>query len=176
MAFLPDDYEPPAPQGGHYFKPAKGETSRVRVVGNAITGYLGWDKTGASPIPRRAEHREQVAQYHTGEDKVKHFWAFSVLHDGAIKIWEVTQASIRDQISALVDNADWGDPTQYDIMISRSGEGLDTSYSVMPAPKSPPILTAEQQDAVFKLRIEALFTNDDPFGGTDDDGDDIPNF
>lgn len=50
--------------------------------------------------------------------------------------------SIFNQFADLVE--EWGDPTEYDCTVKRTGEMLETRYSVNPAPKSVE-LTKEQQ-------------------------------
>jgi hypothetical protein len=42
--------------------------------------------------------------------------------------------SVFKQLSDLVE--EWGEPTEYDITIKRTGEMLETRYSVTPSPKS----------------------------------------
>lgn len=55
-------------------------------------------------------------------------------------------ASVFGQLAELY--AEWGEPTEFDVTISRTGSGqFDTSYTVTPSPKSVP-LTEEEQAAV----------------------------
>ena len=69
-------------------------------------------------------------------------------------------------MSALTDifnNPDWGAPFAYNITINKTGEGMETSYTVTPTP--PKELTNEAKDKVVEkpLNLEALFESGDPF-------------
>jgi hypothetical protein len=60
--------------------------------------------------------------------------------------------SVFNQLADLVP--DWGEPTDYDITVKRTGEQLETRYSVNPAPKSID-LTKEQKDECAKIDLLA---------------------
>lgn len=170
MSFLPDNYEAPPKTGGHFFKPPAGE-SRVRVVGSAVVGWLGWDKSGEKPKPERSRDRQGVEHLATPGDEIKFFWAFPVLvrdgGTGTVAIWEVTQSTIQDAIEGLVKDSDWGSPLEYDIKINKQGQKLETTYHITPAPKTPTDLTSEQSTIIGGIDMDQLFTGGDPF-------DDIP--
>lgn len=157
--FLPADYEVPAAEG-NYFKFKKG-TNTFRVMGSAIVGYEYWN---TSNKPVRAKKMWDAipsdARLEDGQFKPKHFWAFVVFNYDAkrVQIMEVTQKSIMSAMEALVHNPKWGDPKGYDITVTRTGDGLDTEYSVMPEPHSP-----APDTSVPTIRLEALFDGSDPF-------------
>ena len=54
-----------------------------------------------------------------------------------IQVMQINQKSIQKAVKALADNVAWGTPLDYDIVINKSGEGLETEYNVMPCPKTP---------------------------------------
>jgi hypothetical protein len=54
--------------------------------------------------------------------------------------------SVFNQIAELSQDEDWGDPTTYDIKITRTGKGMETRYSVVPSP-SKGTLTEAQVEA-----------------------------
>lgn len=58
-----------------------------------------------------------------------------------------------NQIAELVD--EWGEPTDFDVAISRTGALLDTKYSVVPVKVSKD-LTDEQKEKVGKLDLPTL--------------------
>lgn len=96
---------------------------------------------------------------------MKHFWAFVVgnYREAKLQILELTQASIQGPIEDLVVTPEWGNPTEYDITISKKGQKLDTEYSVPPSPHKP---VAEDVAALFKathVDLPALFDGKDPF-------------
>jgi hypothetical protein len=70
--------------------------------------------------------------------KVKEFWAFVVFDfaDSKVKILELTQNTIKDQIFALARDEDFGDPKTYELKITRTGKDLETKYMCKPLSKS----------------------------------------
>jgi hypothetical protein len=45
--------------------------------------------------------------------------------------------SIAKALAALAKDEEWGNPAEYDVKITRKGSGMDTKYTVVPAPKKP---------------------------------------
>lgn len=170
--FLPENYEPP--QSGNYMKFVLGD-NRFRVLGPAIVGNVFWhtdDQGGRKPIRRRPH--EKIESHELGMDKegrpekVKHFWAMPVWNYNAkaVQILEVTQSTVREAITALYQSEDWGDPTGYDIIVKKSGSGLDTEYSVIPGkPGSIPADIANEFARVSP-NLDALFEGGDPFANS----------
>jgi hypothetical protein len=103
---------------------------------------------------------------------VKHFWAMIVWNykEERIQIFHVTQATIRAAIMSLSENEDWGAPYFYDIKITKRGEKVDTEYSVIPSPKKPLPESIRQAFHAKPCDLEALFTNQDPFGSNPANG------
>jgi hypothetical protein len=58
--------------------------------------------------------------------------------------------SVYGQLADLVE--EWGEPTEYDITIKRSGEGLETKYGVVPSPTSLD-LTGDEKKAVDEVDL-----------------------
>lgn len=158
--FLPQGYEAPSSSGG-YMKFKDGE-NRFRILSRPIIGWEDWkdkkplrfrlDKKPAAPIdPKKA---------------IKHFWAFVVWNvtEERIQILEITQVTIQSAIQNLTKDEDWGNPFEYDIKVKRSGSGMETEYTVNPAPKSK--VSQEVKDALAKMgtiNLEALYDGGDPF-------------
>lgn len=170
MPFLPEGYRVPESKGGKYFKPQKGE-SRVRVLDTPILGYEGWTMPDAKhkhglPVRRKLDDFPDGSI--NPEKGSKHFWAVPVWNYSALKVqvWEITQATIQGAIEALSYNKDWGDPRRYDLTIQREGDGLETTYAVIPAP--PKTLSQEAREAWAAIKsngfdITRLYNNGDPF-------------
>ena len=66
--------------------------------------------------------------------------------DNTVKMLDVG-LSIISQIQAYAKEADYGDPTKYDIKLKKEGKGLDTRYTTIPSRNMEP-LTEEQLKAV----------------------------
>jgi len=128
-AFLPDDYDLPTNSGGLYFKLVSG-ANEVRILGPAVTGYEWWEDKVVTRVV-------DVSQVPTGQDH-KHFWMVPVsINDGDdVQIWTITQATIQGAIRDLFNNKQWGDPTGYNLTVKKTGQSLDTQYSVVPNPKT----------------------------------------
>ena len=174
MPFLPSNYEAPS-STGKYMK-LKDGSNEFRVLDSSIVGMELW--MNKKPV-RHAMHdhftRDELEQADTNEDgsvrRQKHFWAFPVIDmaDSTVKILEVTQKGIQDAMRLYVEDADWGDPTQYNIAIKREGNGLETSYTTIAKPAKP---LSDAQKAVWEeakkrgFELNELFIGGDPFNPT----------
>lgn len=159
MNFLPPNYQAPKPTSG-YMKLEEGE-NRIRILSTAILGWEDWDEK--KPIRYRFDDKPESSI--DPKKPMKHFWSFIVWNYKAqgIQILHLTQASIRKRLEALSRDSEWGAPYAYDIKIYKTGEGVDTEYTVNPTPHKS--LNPEIVEA-FKARpiwLEALFDNEDPF-------------
>jgi hypothetical protein len=160
MSFLPENYQEPS-SVSNFMKFKQGD-NLFRVVSNAITGWEYWMEEGGKKKVIRVKTREEVpAQYlnATGREKARHFWAFVVYNfkDKEIQMLEATQKSIQSALYTLAKDEDWGDPKEYNILVNRKGEELETEYHVAPKPKS--ILTEDILEAIEnkKYNLENLF-------------------
>lgn len=157
--FLPTNYSMPESEG-NYFKLKKGE-NRFRILSSAITGWEYWT-TDKKPV-RSVEAWEEVPADAKRNEKgafQKHFWAFVVYNYEAKKpqIMELTQKSIMGAIEAYVENKKWGDPKQYDLVVTRTGDGMETEYTTIAEPHSE----APKAD-ISKINLAALLKGEDPF-------------
>jgi len=165
MSFLPSSYKVPV-SSGNYFKLQDGENT-FRVLSSAIIGWEYWT-TVNKPVRNKEKFNDIPEDIKIGKDgkiSIKHFWAFVVwdYQDKAIKILEITQQTIQKPIKALVDNPKWGDPKKYDISITRSGEGFETEYSVMPNPHTEIKVEVQEAYKNKSVNLEALYSGKDPF-------------
>ena len=173
MTFLPNGYKEPVTDNYMKFQDGK---NVFRVLSTAIVGMEYW-KTETNENgeevrkPIRKRMNENIPVEDLGLDKwgnperPKHFWAFVVYNrqDEKIQILEVTQSKIRKGIKNFVEDEDWGDPKEYDLVVTRSGEKLETDYVVSNKPKSKidPAIVKEYED--MKINLEALYDGEDPF-------------
>tara|TARA_R110000765_G_scaffold103794_2_gene193421 strand:+ start:211 stop:798 length:588 start_codon:yes stop_codon:yes gene_type:complete len=172
MAWLPENYEAPT-TNNIYFRPQTG-TSKIRILGDfrhahtAVMGYLGWKHTidGNTPIRGNMDNFQSVKE--ATDDTPKHFWALTIwdYSDQAVKCWEITQATIQQALTELAKNEAWGDPRQYNISITRKGEKLETSYSIIaePKPMGEPPAEAIAAAKAAKIDLRELFIGESPFG------------
>lgn len=160
MSFLPENYESPK-SSNFYMKIQEGE-NRIRILTRPVMGWEDW----IEKKPIRFTMENKPLKSYDPKKSVRHFWAFVVYNyiDLRIQILHITQATIRKSLEALCKDQDWGDPYAYDLKIIRSGEGVDTEYTVNPVPHKP--LDQAIIDMFYDqpCNLEALFTNEDPFG------------
>jgi len=150
------------PTQSRYVKLKQG-ANKIRILDSAVIGYEWWEDVDGGRRPVRVStFKEAVSQ---GQEPIKHFWAFPVWNydENAVQIMEVTQKTIMSALKALVENEDWGDPKNYDITISRSGEGMETEYNVTPSPQKPLPVEAKQEMEDLQPDLTALFRGEDPF-------------
>ena len=174
--FLAEGYK--IPTESNYLNPSKlpqGETN-FRILSSAIVGYEYWTNDN-KPIRAREIWKKRPDDIKIKDDgtfDVKHFWAFVVWHyeDSKVKIMEVTQKTIMNGIKSLVDNAKWGDPKEYDITLTKTGELLKTEYSTVPNPKTELQAEIIEEYKNKPVNLEALYLGNDPFqvdGMTDEE-------
>jgi hypothetical protein len=164
---LPKNYKAPE---GNYYKLKDGDNT-FRVVSDAITGYEYWNTDGKpvrSADTFAATPNIRMIKDENGyefPDKVKHFWAFLIWNYDAnkVQLMEVTQRTIQDALVALEGNKKWGNVQDYDLTITRSGSGFDTTYQVVPNPKEELDSGIVAKIELTKINLEALYEGKDPF-------------
>jgi len=131
VSFLGADYEIPTSLNGEsQWAKLKDGPNTVRILGEGVAGYEWW-------INNEVTRVQDPKDIPSGQEH-KHFWMIPVSVDyGPTQIWTITQATIQRAISELDQNKNWGDAINYDLTITRTGQKLETSYSVVPNPKSP---------------------------------------
>ena len=178
--FLPKAYEVPS-QGGNYMKFKQGDNN-FRILSSAIIGYEYWTNEN-KPVRSKEQFEEtpNAKEDKNGKVSVKHFWAFVAvdLSDNEIKILEVTQVSIQNTIMSFVQNDKWGDPKGYDINVNRTGEGIETDYTVMPSPHLKLDKEVEKTYKEMEINLEALYDGANPFekkAGKPEEVEEVPKF
>ena len=177
--WLPVGYKEPATS--NYMKLAPGENT-FRILSRPIMGYEWWkDEKDSEGKDIRRPHRVKedtdiLIEKVDSPEQIKHFWAMVVynVNDNKIQILEITQKTIKRGIEALARNTKWGSPINYNIVITRSGEGRDSEYQVNPEPKEELDKKIIEQCEKMDIDIEKLYTGEDPFGKkVEDEGVDI---
>lgn len=150
--------------------------NRIRILSDAIDGYVYWldengnvvsrkEKAPKGSKPARARTLQDCASRNPGaQNEAKQFVACVVWNYAgeAMQILELTQATVIEAIQGYAYSSDWGDPTFYDIEIEKTGQGLDTEYTVRAMPPKP---FTQDITGLNKINLEALFDGGDPFLG-----------
>lgn len=172
--FLPKGYSVPQ-TGGNYMKFEKGD-NLFRVLSPAIVGWEYWND---EKKPVRMREMPAILPPDMQKDSVmKHFWAFAVWNYKAqkVQVLEITQSTIQAAMQNLHEDVDWGNPQGYDLKVTRTGDGMDTEYSVSPKPHLPLKDEVKQLYANTPVDLDNLFTGGDPFRPTTSDGSPVPTF
>lgn len=150
---------PTSESGGLFMKKLEQGENRMRILTKPIPGYVWWPE--GSNKPERAHGPTDIP---TGVKDAKYFWFLTIAINGEVKFLELKQKTILSQIKALSDNTEWGEVQDYDITITRSGQDLETQYTVVPNPKKAIDADVALQWANIKARYnpENLFTNGTP--------------
>lgn len=162
--FLPQEYSTPV-SGGHYAKINDGE-NKFRILSKPLLGWVGWkDKK-----PLRFKYNAKPDMAFDEGKTARHFWALIVWDyaDKAIKVLEITQATVQQAIMDLSRSEHWGAPWEYDIIISKTGRDKNTKYNVLPLGKKKvgeEVYKAAMDTPVY---LDSLFVpGADPFAVTD---------
>lgn len=160
MSAFKENYEAPKSKS-NYTRFQQGE-NKVRVLSEVITGFELWaDK---KPVRFKEWHEVDPPEGWDGKE-ARHFQAMVVWNRDlkCLQIMQVTQGSIQKKLASLDASSDWGDIRSYDIVITRTGEGLDTRYDTMPSPKSELEAEIKQAYTDASIKLEALYIVADPF-------------
>lgn len=111
-------YNPPAGEGGLYLKLEDGDQVKIRIVGEPVVYIDRWGNT-------------------------RYAWKVYNHDAEAGMVFQQAVTGYR-AIAAYAQDEDWGDPTTYDLKVSRDGTGKNTKYHITPVPNSKP-LTKDQQ-------------------------------
>ena len=156
-----------APQsaGSNYLKLEPGE-NRLRIVSAVIDGWEAWaDKPeGGRKVYREKQSWMALQLVKMGVlDKVQKQFYAAIVWNYRTEQFECmvqSQKSIKEGIFILWNDEDWGNPNTYDIVINKSGSGMDTKYNVISKPHKEYAGDEYVQD---DYRIENLYGGGDPF-------------
>lgn len=173
-----DTYE--IPSTSNYYKFEDGD-NRFRILGafsdkTAIQGIEYWKTVDNQRKPVRLQKntdgtfpsvsvQELEVNKWGNTDTPRFFWAFPVWNyeEKRVQILEITQKVILQYLKKVIANPKWGDPREYDIIVTRGKEGDKVVYTVSNDPKEK--LDKEIVD-MYKntgINIYALFSGEDPF-------------
>ena len=175
MSFLPKNYTiPENNSNSKYLNPSKleeGKPTRFRILSKALLGWSYWTNEN-KPVRLKLEDYPKTTppdiQVREGKAKINHFWAIIVYNYNTeqLEIFEIPQKTIQLQLKNYFDDADYGDPFNYDFKITRTGQELETKYSIIATPPKPfdPVLKNKVlKEGLNDIKLEKLLTGDNPF-------------
>lgn len=158
--FLPKDYQVPKGTDGLFMKFKQG-ANKFRILCSPVIGYEWWEEDTNGKHPVRVKSREKANTQMPDEFRktLKHFWGMLVWNyeEEKVQILQITQITIMQAIGGYNDDADWGSPLDYDLVIKKSGERLDTQYQIIAKPKKELDEKIKEMLAKNELKLEKLF-------------------
>ena len=159
--------EAPKSAGGNYTKLQPGE-NRLRIVSDIKAGWECWvDSNGNRKPLRQVEIYKgmeldilEVKDANGNPSRDQKQFYMAIVWNYTTEQFECmsqTQKAIKEGLYLLSKDTDWGDPKGYDIMINKSGEGLQTKYAVNPKPHS------EFKDTIPPFNLDAMYEGGNPF-------------
>lgn len=169
-SFLPTGYAVPAGSGTDFMKFEDGD-NRIRIMSAPVIGWEGWKD-------QKPFHREGVEKnisddevdnddkFGTGKPKVAQFWAMVVwdYQNEKICVLQLKQKTIMKAIQEYSEDEEWGNPTGYDITITKKKEGEFVKYSVKPSPAKAVKASIEEAFEEAAIDLQDVF-----FGEKEDD-------
>lgn len=159
--FIPSDYEAPK-SGGGFTKLESGE-NRMRILSSPKMMWLEW--RDGKPVRHPFDPNSKPAKGDDAKDSVKHAWGLIIWNykTEKIEVFELDKQDIIAGLTTHAKDADWGHPKKYDVVISKSGEGMKTEYKFVAKPHSEP--KQEIIDAFIEnpIDLNKLLTGDNPF-------------
>ena len=162
--------------GGKYLNPSKfTKTKRLRIFGEAISGYEIWTEDPENPDkyicnryelkPKELPEGVRVDQYGKTEG-FKRFVSLIVwdYDEEDFKILSMTQKTLYGRLILLTKDEDWGEPDQYDIKIDKKGEGKKTEYNLNPVSKKAVSPDIQEKFEELVCDLPKMFDNKDPWG------------
>lgn len=143
---------------------------RIRFLGNAITGWEVWVEDDEGEKKLRFEEKpdelpENAKADMSGRKEYKRFIS-CVVYDyklEKLRVLDLNQPGVMNKIFEYDDDPDYGDPTGYDIKITKTVKGKKTSYSVNAAPPKAVAPTIEKLFKATPCDLNRLFDNEDPW-------------
>lgn len=141
-------------ENSNYFRPVKGE-NRVRLVSAPIAMWTSFDKTTGENVVRKFITEEAAKAFNATAPKdsqAKKKYAMYVLDRATDEVLVAEFGmSIMKAIKTLSVDKDYGFDAlpAYDIKITKTGDGLDTEYTVLPTPVKE--LTEDEQKRIAAM-------------------------
>ena len=155
----------PESEGASYLKWQPGE-NKIRIVKEMIDGWETWDNSDKNNPKVYRQPAKFTTEEHKGlntDGKQRQFYAGLVWNyvSEKLEIMTITQKSIKEAIYFAATDPDWGSYTGYDFVVTKTGSGMDTSYSILPKPHKE-FEFQEVVDSTF-CDLKRLYINEDPF-------------
>lgn len=144
-----------------------GKATRIRFCGEGVTGFLAWT-TNRKPLRWELcpEVLPESVKPDDNGDRTAKFFLAGICWDyeaEMFRVIEITQKGIIGDINKYVADEDFGDPSGYDITITRTGSGLDTKYDVLAKPPKSISDTVKKAFSKLSWDLDNLFEGRHPW-------------
>lgn len=159
MTRLPPEYE--RPKWPQKYASLEQWDNRFRVLSEPITGWVYFNHENK---PVRVRTQDEIILGDIGVGKYgkqdpAHFRTFVVwdYQNECINILELSKKSILDKFEWVLRDSDFSDPTEYDIIIEKDGEGRDTRYEFRTGKHTPVSSDIAELKKETYIDLEKLF-------------------
>ena len=150
--------------GGDFFKLNAGDKRSVRIISKPLAGFETW----VDNMPVRWGMNDKQPPHAVSDERPKRFVSFVVYEyktadggDGAVKVWTITQRTIKDQLKMLSPDGHWG---SFELVVVRHGTGLDTKYNITGIKSQPePALVEFAVNSAQYIDLSKILEGDSPF-------------
>ena len=132
-SFIPQDYKVPSGSGG--FTKLENGDNKFRILSNPLMMWVSW--VDGKPYRSKFDLSQKPSKGPGPKDSVKHAWGLVVWNysTSQVEVMELDKQSIISGIATHAKDPDWGHPKNYDIVINKSGVGMDTEYKLICKPQ-----------------------------------------
>ena len=173
--FYNDNEDMDIPSVSNYMKFELGD-NKFRILGSfkegtAKQGIQYWETQGEKRMPIRISKGESVPANKLGINKFgdpeipQFFWAFPVYNykEKKVQILQIIQKTILKVIKSYIDNLKWGNPQEYDLIVTKTKNGDKTEYAVTVDPKEKLDEGIARMYKDIYINMDQWFESQDPF-------------
>ena len=158
MTFGDKDYQ--LPSNSPFMRMEEGK-NRFRILGEIATGYEQWvSGDDGYEVTRVKEDDDDEL----GVNK-RYFIATTVYNYSEKKIQALIlpQRGLIKSLLELIRDEAWGDPKEYDLVVTREGSGKTTTYSLTPQPKKAIDPSLIKDFNPKKVDLNRIYDGESPF-------------
>lgn len=170
---LPSNFKQDGQKSQYTMNSLDDKGTRIRFVSDFITGKFVWgDGEDGKRIPHHYKKGQNIfvgdigTNKFTGEpESIKQFIAGVVWNyrTEQFEIFETNKSTVIGQIVEYEANDEYGDSKGYDLTLKKTGEKMDTKYSVIASPPKPVDSGIVEAYKKTSINLQALFDGKDPF-------------
>jgi hypothetical protein len=146
--------------------------NRLRILSEIIVGTEYWVEVDGNRKPKRVQPNVKIPMGDVtvnqfGNPSISAFWSMVVWNYSAkqVQILNITQKDIMKSMLAYKKDADWGDLTKYDLVITRE-KGERVKYTVIAKPHRELDADIKKTYEGMEINLDNLYVSEKfPYGG-----------